>query len=255
MIKNNVLKFCSFILVGSIVIVSCNKDPKEAPPSKECKETPSGEIFSDIPNLNFNDWHSGTGPGTKYEEPSPKEFWATPNKGSGDIGVAKVPVVVFKEVRDSASKDYAIMLKTGETVLLGKKTIVAGSVASGDFKIDLSNPLASLKFGKKFEKRPKKVSGEYKYLPVLGDSASAYCFVTKMKADCTLDTLGFGRKMFYTEQLEYGQFDFDVVYKNNNTEKPDRIVIYFSSSEAGDDFEGQPGNTLYIDNVKVEYHN
>ncbi|MCO5232231.1 MAG: PCMD domain-containing protein [Chitinophagales bacterium] len=247
----NVLKFCALILVGSIVFVSCKKDTKETP-SKECKETPTGNLFSDIPNLSFNDWYSGKGPGTVYDEPSPKEFWATSNRGSGDLTIAIVPVTVFKELRDSATGDYAVRLTTGETKLVGKKAIVAGSVASGVFEPNLTNPLASLKFGKKFEKRPKKVSGEYKYLPVLGDSASAYCFVTKMDANCKIDTLGFGRKIFYNEQSDYGQFEFDVVYKSS--EKPDRIVIYFSSSEAGDSFAGQLGNTLYIDNVKVEYY-
>jgi hypothetical protein len=37
------------------------------------------------------------------------------------------------------------------------------------------------------------------------------------------------------------------------TETPENIVIYFSSSEAGDEFKGQVGNTLYIDEVKVGY--
>lgn len=252
MINLNLKSWFVIFTVASITIASCDKDPVENKPT-ECQNKPTGEIFTEIPNLNFEEWLSGSGAGTVYESPSPKNFWTTPNEGSGDIIFAKVPVVVFKVGKDSAhSGNYAAMLKTGEGKLGSKNTIVAATIASGDFKPNAQNPLNSLKFGKRFEKRPKTVSGYYKYFPIASDSASAYCFVTKLDANCKVDTIGIGRKLFYELQDSYAKFEFDIEYKNNET--PENIVIYFSSSEAGDEFKGQVGNTLFIDDVTVTYH-
>jgi hypothetical protein len=242
----------AFIIAG---VFACKKDDPKTPPSKECKDKPTGTPFSDVPNLDFEDWYSGTSAGAnkqQYYNPSPSCFWATPNNGSGDLGLAKIPVPVFRVGGDSAySGNYALMLKTGEGELLGKKTLIAGTVASGNFQIDINNPLQSLKFGKPFNKKPKTVTGYYRYFPVGGDSASAYCYVTKNLGGDKLDTIGIGRKIFYDQQNEYAQFSFDVIYKNEETH--DNLVIYFASSEAGADFKGQVGNTLFIDEVTVGY--
>lgn len=241
------------ILITSFTLFfACKKEVQE-PVAKKCIE---GELFNEIPNLDFEDWYTDKGAGANpenYYNPGPKGFWATPNTGSGDIGLAKVPVVVFRVSGDEAYEGNAAKLVTGMGELLKKKTLTAATIAAGDFEIDINDPLNTLKFGKKFERRPKKVSGYYKYFPVEGDSASAYCFVTKFHPNgCTLDTLGFGRIIFYDEQSEYAKFEFELDYKSEET--PDRLVIYFSSSEAGDKFEGQEGNTLYIDEVEVEYY-
>jgi hypothetical protein len=242
----------AFIIAG---VFACKKDDPKTPPSKECKDKPTGTPFSDVPNLDFEDWYSGKSAGLNaqdYYNPNPKDFWATPNNGSGDLGVAKIPIVVFRVGGDSAhSGNYAAMLKTTQGELLGKSKLIAATIASGNFEIDISDPFNSLKFGKPFNKKPKTVSGYYRYFPVGGDSASAYCYLTKFDANCKLDTIGFGRKMFYDQQSEYAKFEFNVEYKN--TETPDNIVIYFSSSEEGDVFKGQVGNTLFIDDVTVGY--
>lgn len=257
MFRRNFRVLLAMVAVCSVLLVACKKDNGDTDTEpKECKSKPVGAVFSEIPNLGFEEWYTGRSAGLNaqtYYNPSPSEFWASPNSGSGDLGVAKVPIVVFRVGGDSARTGYALMLKTAMGSIGTKSQLIAGSVASGDFEITIDNPLNSLKFGKKFDRRPKSVSGYYKYFPVNGDSASVYCFVTKYDANCKLDTLGIGRQIFYTEQSEYAKFEFDLEYKN--TDKPDRVVIYFSSSEAGDEFKGQPGNTLYIDDVEVEYHN
>lgn len=243
----------AFIVAG---VFSCKKNEPETPPSKVCKTAPTGEIFPEIPGLDFEDWYSGKGAGQNpetYYNPSPKEFWASPNNGSGDLGtLAQVPVVVFRVGGDSVySGSYAAMLKTSEGKVGNKKTLVAGAIASGIFEIDIKDPFNSLKFGKKFIKRPKTVTGYYKYYPVAGDSASAYCYVTKIDANCKIDTIGFGRKLFYDTQDEYAKFEFEVKYKSEDI--PQNVVIYFTSSEAGDEFKGQVGNTLFIDEVSISY--
>lgn len=254
-IKRN-MKVLAMLLVGSSVFYACTKDTSVKPSLCNIKE-PTGEVFSTVPNLDFEDWYTGRSAITNetYYNPSPDGFWTTPNKGSGDLGVASAPVTVFRVEGNEAYNGYAAKLKTGSGKLLGKDIITAGSIASGQFEIDPYNPLNSLKFGRKFDRRPKSVTGYYKFTSVEQDSASAYCFVTKFdKENCRLDTLGFGRKIFYDADQtdEYKQFSFELDYKSDET--PDNIVIYFSSSEGGAEFKGQPGNTLYIDEVEVDYH-
>lgn len=250
-------RFFNTIVLTTIIIAgvfACKKETQNTP-FKVCKDKPIGEVFEEIPNLNFEDWYSGKSAGLNaglYYNPGPTDFWATPNNSSGDLGVAIIPVVVFRVGGDSAySGNYAAMLKTSEGKLFGDRYLVAGSIASGVFEIDTDDPFNSLKFGKKFTKRPKTVTGYYKYFPVAGDSASSYCFVTKIDANCKIDTIGIGRKLFYEQQSEYAKFEYNVEYTSEET--PENIVIYFSSSEAGDEFKGQVGNTLYIDEVKVGY--
>ena len=264
LMKDLTMKFkllASACILGGFLLTSCSKDSNDNNNNNQtCKLTVTdGDSYDEIPNLNFEEWYTGKSAGLNaetYYNPSPAGFWATPNTGSGDLGIAKVPVTVFRVDSSESKEGYAAKLVTGEATLLGKRTITAGSIASGKFEIDINDPLKSLAFGRKFTKKPKKVSGWYKYFPVLEDSASAYCFVTKInKSTCKIDTLGFGRKIFYAKDSAntYQPFSFDVVYKDLNV-TPDEIVIYFSSSEAGDEFKGQKGNTLYIDEVHVDYY-
>lgn len=253
----NTFVLSAFIIAG---VFACKKDkPEEVKPpitDVKCDEVKGADgIFTEIPNLDFEFWYSGkaVGTGEAYFNPSPSCFWVTPNNSSGNIGsFAKLPVVAFRVGGDSAySGKYAAMLKTGLGELLGEPKLIASTIASGIFAIDIKDPFNSLQFGMKFIKKPKKVTGYYRYFPIEGDSASAYCYVTKKISGNKLDTLGFGRKLFYDQQDKYAPFEFDVVYKNE--EIPDNVVIYFSSSEEGDIFEGQVGNTLFIDEVKVSY--
>lgn len=253
MIDLNLKSWFAVFAAISISVIACKKDDPK-PVTTDCKNKPTGQLFTEIQNLDFETWYTGKTAGKdskEYHNPGPKEFWATPNFGSGDLGVAQIPVTVYRVEGAEARTGYAAKIVTGEGTLLGKKTIVSGTIASGDFEVNINNPLQTLKFGKRFEKRPTSVSGYYRYYPVGGDSASVYCFVTKLDANCKVDTIGFGRKIFYDQQETYAKFDLNVDYKNN--EKPESIVIYFSSSEAGDEFKGQPGNTIYFDDVTVTY--
>jgi hypothetical protein len=89
---------------------------------------------------------------------------------------------------------------------------------------------------------------------VKGDSCGLYCFVTKTKKvdnKNVIDTIGFSRIVSTEEVKSYRQFELNLQYKSE--EIPDRLVIYFASSEAGDELKGQVGTTLFIDGVKVEY--
>lgn len=215
---------------------------------KECNTyLDASKNFKEIPNLDFEIW--GMSKSNKFEEPLPNCFWTTPNNTKDIINA--FPVGVTKVSGDSAySGKYAVMLKTGKW----GNILAAATVASGEFAPNLSNPLSSIKFGKPSKLRPKKVTGYYMYFPVKGDSCGLYCFVTKTKKvdnKNVIDTIGFSRIVSTEEVKTYRQFELNLQYKSE--EIPDRLVIYFASSEAGDELKGQVGTTLFIDGVKVEY--
>lgn len=255
MIKN-FSKFIFTAFVASALIIGCKKESTNPEPverlgdcvGKDKKDT----TYSEIPNLDFEEWYVGQG--NKYLDPLPCNFWTTPNQAVLlTIGAIKPQVSAFRVSGDSVhSGKYALMLVSQDGILKDKgHQVTASTVASGIFKPTITDPLNSLVFGRPFHRRPKTVSGYYKYFPVEGDSASVYCFVTKGKG-ATLDTIGFGRKLFYDEQSTYAKFEFDLEYKSEET--PENIVIYFSSSEAGDEFKGRPGNTVFFDDITVTYH-
>lgn len=207
----------------------------------------SKKFYTTIPNLDFEYWKISSS--KKYYDPEPSCFWATPNK-SRDI-INTIPATVFRVGHDSAySGKYAAMIRTGKWASL----IVGGTIASGDFKPNLSNPLQSISFGKGYKKRPKTISGYYKYYPVAGDSCSVYCFVTKQKTVSgkkITDTLGFANMVSTATVTTYTKFDLPLKYKS--AEIPDRIVIYFASSEGASQLLGQEGSTMFIDEVKLTY--
>jgi hypothetical protein len=248
----------SFFRIGSLAfsmlfLISCEKIVIEKPGAKidddigggpvRCNEIIQNNIFTSVPNLDFEFWtRSSSG---RYEDPDPSCFWATPNK-SNDI-ISGIPPTVFKVGGDSAySGNYAAMIKTGQW----GNIITSGVVASGVFAPNLSNPLQSIRFGRNFVQRPKRVTGYYMYFPVQGDSCGLYCYVTKREGG-RLDTIGFSR-MVSTERVDkYRQFELVLDYKSDAI--PEQLVIYFASSEGGKDLKGRPGTTLFIDQVRIEY--
>lgn len=246
----------SFLWIAALCfgVFSCGKDkPDGSTPIDEsnCNEIRSGGVFNLVPNLDFESWSIPSG--LRYMDPEPHCFWTTPNRGSMGNSFVVVPQTVFRVSGDSAySGNYAVMMETKMGKLFSENKLITGSITSGQFEININDPLNSLKLGQKFNKRPKTVSGYYMFFPVLGDSSVAECYVTKSLGNNQVDTLGRGRVLFKEEQSQYARFSFDLEYKSEET--PDNIVVFFASSEAGDSFLGQPGSTLFIDDVKVDYH-
>lgn len=258
-IKRN-MKMLAMLLVGSSVFYACTKDsskPVTDDDSISCKDIrDENGVFTEIPNLSFESWYKGMGGG--FEDPSPNCFWATANIGSiVDLGsLSKAPQTVFKvSDKDSVHHgNYAARLVTGTATIAGDNYVTAGAIAAGQFKARLGTPeemVQSLVFGRKFNKKPKTVTGWYMYFPVESDSASAYCYVTKNLGGNKVDTLAFAKEVFYNKQDTYKQFTLNL---EDIEETPDNIVIYFSSSEGGAKFEGQPGSTLYIDDLDITYY-
>jgi hypothetical protein len=113
-------------------------------------------------NSNFQDWYTVSGsksynePGTSAEE----TIWGTGNPGVVTLGAPNVTPYGTPE-------NVHAILKTVE-LPLGKllgQGIGAGSMFTGFFKLNLSNPISSAKFGVPYSAKPKSFSIKYKYSP------------------------------------------------------------------------------------------
>ena len=113
-------------------------------------------------NSNFQDWYEVTG-SKKYYEPGinkDETIWGTGNPGVVTLGAPNV------NPSGSAENVFAL-LKTVELqagAILGQG-IGAGSMFTGFFKLNLSNPISSAKFGVPYSARPKSFKVKYKYSP------------------------------------------------------------------------------------------
>ena len=225
-------------------------------PDNTCEvRTPS---YSEIPNLSFDDWnHVDLG---NYDIPKPTNFWVTSNEAiafyQGGATAEKVSGDEAFEGQGSAAK-----LITRATVSPADQIfpVAGGSIATGVFTAELSDPLSSLKFGRPFNNRITSISGYYKYMPVDGDSCGLYAFMRKCRDvtdECgntygVSDTIGWARFSTANSIMEYTGFQLDLTYTSNET--PDEVVIYFASSDDADDGNGGIGSTLYIDELSVVY--
>ncbi|MCU0377113.1 MAG: PCMD domain-containing protein [Bacteroidales bacterium] len=114
-------------------------------------------------NANFQDWYEVTSGSKKYYEPGKSKeetLWGTGNPGVVTLGAPNV------NPSGSAENVFAL-LKTVE-LALGKllgQGIGAGSMFTGFFKLNLSNPISSAKFGVPYSARPNAFSIKYKYSP------------------------------------------------------------------------------------------
>lgn len=113
-------------------------------------------------NSNFQEWYEVSGTKTYYEPGLSKEetIWGTGNPGVVTLGTPNVNPM------GSPDNVYAI-LKTVELpvgAFLGQG-IGAGSMFTGFFKLNLSNPIASAKFGTPYSARPASFKIKYKYSP------------------------------------------------------------------------------------------
>lgn len=188
-----------------------------------------------VPNGDFEDWQ----PFATYESPTPTTWWTSLNA----LSQFSASTVTVSKTTDVVSGTYAARLETKKLGTL----LVSGLLASGNFNLSTT----SLKRGQPFTDKPTHLKGFYKYTPVSGDSCAVAIELSKWKnnshyivADASLVT--------NVGSTQYQPFDLQLNYYDL-LETPDSITIVFSSSAEGDNFQGQVGSTLYIDNVSLDY--
>jgi hypothetical protein len=178
-----------------------------------------------------------------YEDPA-GDFWDTANRT-----VDLLPILLNPNVTkdtDAHTGTYSAKLVTSNWFTL----ITSATVFSGSFTPNQADPLASVAFGKPFTDTPDNFRVWYKYAPVAGDSAEAYTYLTRWNGSETVNVAEAYTKV-YDATSEWTELDIPFTYFSGET--PDSITMVFASSAAGDNFEGQVGNTIYIDDPELYY--
>ncbi|MCF8347385.1 MAG: PCMD domain-containing protein [Bacteroidales bacterium] len=113
-------------------------------------------------NSDFQQWYEVGGSKPYFEPGLSKEetIWATGNPGVVTLGAPNVNPM-------SESDNVFAILKTVELPIgaILSQGIGAGSMFTGFFKLNLSNPIASAKFGTPYSAKPESFRIKYKYSP------------------------------------------------------------------------------------------
>lgn len=212
-----------------------------------------------IENSNFELWEQTPGTSASiYETPAPAgSVWSNANEAMAlYFGSA-----ICKKTDDAHSGDYAALLVTNETTIIGTTILASGNLFLGQFDFNLgfiSNPEKMKHFGVPFSGKPLALSGWYKYLPVDGDSCQVYSILTSWNsAENQQDTVAvtsFTHEMMLETVSQYSSFSLPYTYLMSN-QTPDSIQLVIASSKAGAQLMGSDGSAFYIDDIVLSYEN
>lgn len=189
-----------------------------------------------IQDGDFENW--SVNPFSSFEEPS-SGWWATLNPLNSLGG----PVTVEK-TSDAHSGSYGALLTTKQYGTL----LLPGILLSGDFNV-LS---ASFTRGQPYTGRPVNFKGWYKYSPVMGDSAAIAVQLVKWNAGTQQrDTVGEVGLVIYQGVSNWTEFDMSIDYFTQD--QPDSLVVVATSSAGADQFLGQIGSQLWVDDFSLDF--
>jgi hypothetical protein len=196
-----------------------------------------GQAQIQIPNGGFENWT--TPPGAQYQEPT-GGWWTSLNA----LRSLTAPITVEKST-DAHSGTYSAKLTTA----LWGTVLLPGLLVSGEF--DIQNP-SFLVQGQPFGDLPSAFQGWYKYVPVNGDSAGIAALLTRWNAGAgRRDTVAAAAVVVTSTQATWTGFDLPFFYFQSGI--PDSILVALVSSGDGQNFNGQAGSTLWIDDLNLDY--
>jgi len=236
-----------FLLSACILFVfSCSKDEEEVQAPVQTLGCFDMVTYTDqLPNFDFNEWGTPIESGGKYEEPC-GGIWA-----SGNAGTSLTGQVTTTKTSDTQNGAYAVQM----TTISAQGLIAGGSIYAGKFKLDINNTAKSARLGMPFTFKPISMAGYFKYSPINGDSSNIIVLLTKYNASTKKrDTVGWANQPGYAEVTAYTEFDLIIDYNYPaGNEKPDTVVVNFTSSKAAEFFKGEIGSTFTIDNCTFKY--
>jgi hypothetical protein len=199
------------------------------------------EAQTPIPNGDFEEWknYPGSGPFKSYDEPT--GGWAS---GNGAIHVAPGADPVCERSSDAVSGQWSAKMTTRRIF----NQIAGGSLYLGRFELNLSNPRLSARVGIPYTDRPVRFTGYFKYMPVDGDSAIIHASLKRWVGDTSV-FVGRARMIVTTAVDGWTRFDLPFVYELDGP--PDTIEVALVSSAGAEFFRGNPGSTLFVDDIKV----
>ncbi len=222
--------------------------------------TTLGFSQTNVPNGNLENWYNvqlsaslnydqtGTGPGDNWLN-TLNELLAVP------FPLGPGPVTVFKtdDVHSGSWAAKCVSAQFGPPV----NVFIPGML--GTATLDMAGARALVGRGCN-NCRPTYLKGWYKFSPVNGDSAAAVLLVSKWNSTTKKrDTIGYGKQVFKTEVSAYTEFTVNVAYTYPSSGLESVSITLLTVASAGFsviDFQGgvgQPGNTLYIDDLMLGY--
>lgn len=231
-----------------------------------------------LENAGLDDWYTPSG--KNYQEPGKdaNTIWASGNAGVITLGQANVLPV------DISATDKGAQLITrdlGSLAAITGQRMAAGSIFTGKFELDISNPLNSTKFGVPFVGKPKSFTISYSYVPgtpykngtgqtlAKTDSCDIYLLLENRSGSSTKriatgwfrsGTTEVGFKDI-TVQLIYGSLPSgSPVYMyplsggfGSASDEVTHISFIAASSAYGASFEGGVGTVLQLNNLRLTY--
>jgi hypothetical protein len=190
-----------------------------------------------IPEGGFNNWTPNST--NVYFEPT--GGWWTSLNSLATLGGP----VTLSQTTDAHSGEFAALM---ETKLWGD-LLLAGLLVSGNFILE--EPF--IQNGQPFTDSPSKFKGWYKYTPVSGDSAGVAAILTRYNTGAgQQDTIAIARRAIEENVQTYTEFEIAFDYLITGVE-PDTLIIVFTSSGDGGNFNGEVGSTFIVDDISLEY--
>ena len=211
-----------------------------------------------------------------YDEPGKSEdntIWATANYGLTNYGFEPNTTPY-----DRGSDNFAVHMETVTAPIVG---LAAGTVYTGIFELNITNPSASAKFGAPFTSRPTGFRVNYVYVPettnlveVDYDECDIYVLLEKREGDAVERiATGWFRDGAATDTDTWTPLEVDLKYgplsvsdpeyeyaniKDGETwgdpdDTPTHISVIFSSSALGDEYKGGIGSVLVVDDFELIY--
>ncbi len=221
----------------------------------------------EIPNLNFeqgywdgNYWYPNASGGNSY--------WAT-----GNEGIVASPVSQNSNTyhTDDAVSGKAVYMESVRINLgISPVKFAAGNIFTGSYSTNMTDPKASVKFGRPYRGRPLKLVGWYKYLPqninndkdgVAGNQWGQpdHCHIYISLEDWGSESattrpsnpriIGYGEFKSNQNVGSYSRFEIVINYYEDRV--PTHVSLAATSSHLGGDFCGGDGSKLYIDEFEL----
>lgn len=212
-----------------------------------------------IPNLSFEQWHqSGSGNTICYypNTSGGNSYWGTGNEGTTMSPVSQRSVTKPEDV--IVIKGRAIRMESDKiSFLLSPVKFAAGNLFTGSYKTNMTDPAASVTFGRPFAGRPDQLTGYYYYRPagysggVNGmDLCHIYIILENRSGSTT--RVAYGELLDYRTMDGYEPFTIDINYTSSLPVT--HVTLSVTSSRDGGNFNGGVGSVLYVDEFKILYN-
>lgn len=220
-----------------------------------------------IPNMSMDEWtQKGKTwfPGRSVTD----NYWSSGNEGVTSALAGGKDSNTFPT--DDAVKGKAACITTISAPIVD---LAAGSLFTGEFKLNITKPLDSPSFSQSYTGRPTKLSFWYKYTPkainiskrpeLIGqmDQCNIYVYLgdwegrlksSQMKVEQTPGIIAYGT--FSTNALvsQYTKQTIDIEYYDTKR-RPTQIIIVATSSIMGEQYIGGIGSTLWLDELEFSF--